>query len=110
MALNVGSVASSMLTAATAAAGKEWQKIRGVATVQIRNLAHNLVEVARALADGSLDLATARQLIAMAKNNAISMIAMLTQLIFSAIQKIINAALAVVKEAINAAAQVTLLA
>lgn len=109
MTLNVSSVASDMLGAAVGKAGKEWKKIKNVATVQIRNLAHNLVEIARNAGKGSLDAQTARQLTAMAKNNAIAMIAMMTQLVFAAIQKIIKAALDVVKLAINKFATVTLL-
>jgi hypothetical protein len=97
MALSVGSIAGDMVTAAASKAGDEWKKIKSVATVQLRSLAHNLVEIARSTANGSLDATTAKQLTAMAKNNAIAMVAMLTQMVFGAIQRIINAALAVVK-------------
>ena len=109
MALSVGNIAGDMLTAAASKAGGEWDNIKNVAKVQLRNHAHNLVEIAKSTANGSLDATTAKQLTAMAKNNAIAMVAMLTQMVLGAVQRIVNAALAVVKSAINTAAGIALL-
>ncbi len=109
MALNPASIGNDMLKAAVTTAGDQWNMIKSVATIQIKNLARHLTDIARGVADGSLEAIDGKQLTAMAKNNAIAAIAMLTELVAAAIQKIINAALSAVKQAINAAAGIALL-
>ena len=107
--IDTGDVASQMMTAAAAAFGEGWDKVRAFVKIEFKTIARRIKEIAKAFAFGDIDEDTARLLVRMQRNNSAAAIAATTTMVLVTIENIINAALAVVKDTLNAAIGFTLL-
>lgn len=103
MALNVASLASSMLAAAKGSVTTGWNTLAPFAQTQFTNIAQQIVDIEAQLAAGSITQAQASLLLDMQKNASRAALLSVEGIGLLTAQNAINAALGAVATAVNGA-------
>ncbi|MFP5234321.1 MAG: hypothetical protein ACLGSD_00340 [Acidobacteriota bacterium] len=101
MALNVASLASSMLTAAKGSVTTGWNTLAPFAQTQFTNIAQQIVDIEAQLAAASITQAQASLLLDMQKNASRAALLSVEGIGLLTAQNAINAALGAVATAVN---------
>lgn len=103
MALDVGALAQSMLTAAKGPLAADWKTAQPFAQTQFTNIAQQVVDIEAQLAAGSINQTQASLLLDMQKNASRAALLTVQGIGLLAAQDAINAALGAVATAVNGA-------
>jgi hypothetical protein len=109
MALDVGALAKSMLTAAEGPLTADWKTVQPYAETQFTNIAQQIVDIEGQLAANSINQAQASLLLDMQKNASRAALLTVEGIGLLAAQDAINAALGAVATAVNGALNFKLL-
>jgi hypothetical protein len=109
MALNVESLATSMLTAAKGPLEADWKTVQPYAQTQFTNIAQQIVDIEAQLAAGTINQAQASLLLDMQKNASRAALLTVEGIGILAAQDAINAAVGAVATAVNGALKFPLL-
>jgi hypothetical protein len=109
MALDLESLAASMLTAAKGPLEADWKTAQPYAKTQFTNIAQQIVDIEAQLAAGTINQAQASLLLDMQKNASRAVLLTVEGIGILAAQDAINAALGAVATAVNGALKFPLL-
>lgn len=109
MPLDVNSLLSSMVAAASDSFGESWNQVRDYATAQFQQTAATLALIERDTLSGSITPEQARNLLDIQNQATQAVMLAIATMTAASVQKAINAALGAVRETVNAAVGFTLL-
>jgi hypothetical protein len=110
MALDVGTLATQMLSAALPILKKDAQDAESFAKTEFTKIAQTIVSIGEQIASGQINQQQASLLLDMQTNASRCVLLTLQGLALLAVEEAINAALGVVKTAVNAAVGFALIA
>jgi hypothetical protein len=102
-ALNLDTLASTMVDAAKGAFAEHWPEVARFAEREFRQLANRILQIAGDVTQGIYDEPTGRMLIAMQRNVAAQAIAGLTTLTLLLVERAMNRALEALRQLVGGA-------
>lgn len=109
MPLDVNSLVSSMVGAASASLGNSWNNVKDYATTEFQQTAATLAKIEIDLQNGAITQDQARNLVDMQNLATQTVLLAIATMTLAAIQAAINAALGAIKSTVNAAVGFALL-
>ncbi len=109
MPLNIGTLATNMLTAAQGPLKADWKKAQPFAQTQFKNIAQQIVDIEAQLAAGTINQQQADLLLDMQKNASRAALLAVEGIGMLAAQDAINSALGAVKNLVNDALHFSLI-